>query len=55
MLNTASSPKKLFVLLWASIVLNLRAAGSWSWVPPARDSSETAGTIILRMAGNILQ
>ena len=25
------------------------------WVPPARDSSETAGTIILRMAGNILQ
>ena len=33
--------------------VNLRAAGSWPWVPPARDSSETAGTIILRMAGNI--
>ena len=33
----------------------LRAAGSRPWVPPARDSSETAGTIILRMAGNILK
>ena len=35
--------------------VNLRAAGSRPWVPPARDSSETAGTIILRMAGNILK
>ena len=35
--------------------VNLRAAGFWPGAPPARDSSETAGTIILRMAGNILQ
>ena len=35
--------------------VNHRAACCRPGVPRARDSSETAGTIILRMAGNILK